>query len=90
MTRVPVKPELIRWARERSCLDYHSLATRFPKLSEWEDGEQQPTLKGEVLELLGIQVGVHPLVGCETGSAMPAQAEGAPHGEETTGIDADP
>lgn len=45
MMRVPVKPELIRWARERSRLDYHSLAMRFPKLSEWEDGEQQPTLK---------------------------------------------
>ncbi|MDH3660447.1 MAG: hypothetical protein OEU92_10530, partial [Alphaproteobacteria bacterium] len=42
---------------------------------------------GEVLELLGNQVGVHPLVGCRTGSALLAQAEGAPHGEETTGID---
>ena len=52
---------------------------------------QQPTRRdGEVLELLGNQVGVHPLVGCRTGSALLAQSEGAPHGEETTGIDADP
>ena len=45
MTRVPVSPELLRWARERSGLAQDDLTTKFRKLSEWEDGETQPTLK---------------------------------------------
>ena len=70
------------------------LQSRISPWLDWDVGDPDPqsastSVSGEVLELLGIQVGVHPLVGCETGSAMPAQAEGAPHGEETTGIDAD-
>lgn len=45
MTRVSVKPELLTWARERAGLDRPSLVRRFPKLSEWEDGKLQPTLR---------------------------------------------
>ena len=45
MTRVPVSPELLRWARERSGLARDDLTTKFRKLSEWEDGETRPTLK---------------------------------------------
>ena len=45
MTRVPVSPELLRWARERSGLAQDDLTTRFRKLAEWEDGETRPTLK---------------------------------------------
>ena len=45
MTRVPVNPELLRWARERAGLAQRDLAARFKKLPEWEDGETQPTLK---------------------------------------------
>ena len=45
MTRVPVNPELLRWARERSGLAQDDLATKFRKLPEWEDGETQPALK---------------------------------------------
>lgn len=45
MTRVPVKPELIQWACERAGLDFHALADRFPKLSEWLSEVSQPTLK---------------------------------------------
>lgn len=41
MTRVPVEPELLRWAREED------LANRFRKLPEWESGETRPTLKQE-------------------------------------------
>lgn len=45
MTRVPVQPDLLRWARERSGRGAAVLASRFPKLSEWERGEVRPTLK---------------------------------------------
>ncbi len=46
MTRAPVRPELLRWARERASIhDAEDLLGRFPKLAEWETGETQPTLK---------------------------------------------
>ncbi len=45
MSRVTVKPELFRWARERARLDAAALTRRFPKYEEWESGEARPTLK---------------------------------------------
>ena len=45
MNRVPVNPDLLRWARERSGHRVDALAGRFQKIKEWEDGEVQPTLK---------------------------------------------
>ena len=45
MSRVPVKPSLLRWARIRARLDVDDLLKRFPKLEEWELGEKRPTLK---------------------------------------------
>ena len=45
MIRVPVNPDLLRWARTRSGIAQEHLATRFKKLPEWEDGATQPTLK---------------------------------------------
>ena len=45
MTRVPVNPDLFHWARERCGLAQNDLATKFKRLSEWENGETQPTLK---------------------------------------------
>ena len=45
MTRVEIKPELLRWARERSGLDRAALAHRFPQLDAWERHESSPTLK---------------------------------------------
>ena len=47
MIRVAVKPELLRWARERSGLAQEDLAarSRFGKLPEWESGRTKPTLK---------------------------------------------
>lgn len=39
MTRVPVNPELLRWARKRSGLAPEALATKFRNLPEGEDGE---------------------------------------------------
>lgn len=43
--RVDVKPQLLRWARERSRLDSGMLAHRFPKLAQWENEQSRPTLK---------------------------------------------
>lgn len=43
--RVEVKPELLRWARDRARLGLDDLAHRFPKLPEWEAGAATPTFK---------------------------------------------
>lgn len=45
MLRVEVKPELLRWAVERSRVDELELAVRFPQLEAWQRQERQPTLK---------------------------------------------
>lgn len=45
MTRVPVKPGLLRWARERSRIAALKLSVRFPHVEAWERGEKQPTIK---------------------------------------------
>lgn len=43
--RVDIRPELLRWARERSGADPDQLAQQFPRLADWERGAVQPTLK---------------------------------------------
>jgi len=43
--RVQVRPELLRWARERAGLSLEVLARRIPQLPAWEQGETHPTLK---------------------------------------------
>ena len=43
--RVDIRPEMIRWARQRARLDVSDLLGSFPKLAEWESGALQPTLK---------------------------------------------
>lgn len=45
MTRVPVNPKLLSWARERAGYSVSALAARFPKAAAWENGEVQPTIK---------------------------------------------
>lgn len=45
MTRVTVKPELLRWARERAGRGAERLRRRFAKLDLWERGEAMPTFK---------------------------------------------
>lgn len=45
MDRVAIKPELLRWARNRARRSVESLLERFPKLELWERGEGQPTLR---------------------------------------------
>ena len=41
--RTNVKPEMLRWARERAGLETDELCRRFPRYSAWERGEQLPT-----------------------------------------------
>ena len=45
MNRVEVKPELLRWARERAGFSVDALARRFARLDAWERGDAHPTLK---------------------------------------------
>lgn len=45
MKRVSIKPEMLRWARERAGRGTEELQGRFAKLTSWESGEIQPTLK---------------------------------------------
>jgi Zn-dependent peptidase ImmA (M78 family) len=45
MSRVMVKPEILRWARERANRSVDSLRSRFSKYDRWERGEAMPTLK---------------------------------------------
>ena len=45
MKRVEVKPDLLRWARERAGFDLDELARRFPQLEAWEHGAAHPTLR---------------------------------------------
>lgn len=45
MMRVDVKPELLRWARERAGRSPASLRRKFPKIDLWERGEAIPTFK---------------------------------------------
>ena len=59
MMRVEVRPELLRWARERSGLDIPALTRRFPHLDSWERGEAHPTLK----QLEGFARATHTPVG---------------------------
>ena len=40
-----VKPELLRWAYDRSRVPALRLRHRFPKLAAWERGDEQPTVK---------------------------------------------
>ena len=45
MIRVSIRPEMLRWARERAGYELNDLAVRFPWLIAWERGEKKPTLK---------------------------------------------
>ena len=45
MTRVSVRPEVLRWARQRAGLGIGDLTQRFPRLPAWERGEKQPRFK---------------------------------------------
>jgi Zn-dependent peptidase ImmA (M78 family)/transcriptional regulator with XRE-family HTH domain len=57
--RVPVRAALLAWARQRSRIAPEELASRFPDLHAWENGEKQPTLK----QLEKFATGTHTPVG---------------------------
>ncbi len=44
-TRVPIRPEILRWAKRRAAMPQAHLARKFPRLQAWEAGEVKPTLK---------------------------------------------
>lgn len=45
MSRAPISPDLLRWARERADLTQEDLVPTFRKLPEWESGQARPTFK---------------------------------------------
>ena len=45
VNRVPVKADMLRWARECSGADIAVFDKRFPQLGKWERGAAQLTLK---------------------------------------------
>lgn len=45
MTRVPVKPELLRWACERAGKPESALAEKFSGFADWLSGKKAPTIK---------------------------------------------
>lgn len=45
MTRVPVKPEMLKWACRRAGVGVDALTQRFPKLSDWITGDAEPTFR---------------------------------------------
>lgn len=45
MSRVAVRPQILRWARDRAGKDIEDLRAKFPRISEWETEEVRPTLK---------------------------------------------
>jgi transcriptional regulator with XRE-family HTH domain len=59
MTRVAIRPEMLRWACERARVDARDLALRIPQLPAWENGEKQPTLK----QLEGFAKATHTPIG---------------------------
>lgn len=42
--RIEIKPEMLRWARERAGKKLDSLAEKFPQLPSWEKGIESPTM----------------------------------------------
>jgi len=44
LSALGIKPELIRWARERAGLPLDALKKRFPKIELWEKGIKLPTI----------------------------------------------
>lgn len=43
--RINVRPEMLRWARERARVDSDEALLRFPKLSDWENETARPTFR---------------------------------------------
>lgn len=44
--KMPVTPAVLMWARERAGYALHDLVDKYPKLSQWETGDDQPSYAG--------------------------------------------
>lgn len=67
--RVAIKPELLRWARERAGMEVADLVSQFKRLPEWESGKAQPTLR----QVEAFARKVHAPIGCLFLSAPPEE-----------------
>ena len=45
MSRVTIRPRLLKWARDRANLTIAELTKKFPKFEAWELGVVQPTFR---------------------------------------------
>ena len=45
MNRISVRPEMLRWARERAGCSVDEMARRLPGLPAWESGGKRPTMR---------------------------------------------
>ena len=43
--RMPITPNVLKWARERDGIPLESVQRYFPKIDQWEQGLAQPTYK---------------------------------------------
>jgi Zn-dependent peptidase ImmA (M78 family)/transcriptional regulator with XRE-family HTH domain len=43
--KIPINPEVLKWARQRSGFTYEDLSNQFKKLKDWEEGISMPTYK---------------------------------------------
>ena len=83
--RAPVKPALIRWARERASYSLHQLSGRFPRIEAWERGETRPTLR----QLEAYAQVTHAPIGFFFLEAPPVEAMPIPDLRTATGVPLD-
>ncbi|MFW5760044.1 MAG: helix-turn-helix domain-containing protein [Cyclobacteriaceae bacterium] len=43
--KIPINPDVLRWARQRSGFTYEDLYSQFKKIKDWEEGISMPTYK---------------------------------------------
>ena len=43
--RIPIQPDLLRWARNRANLAVVDVVASFPKYADWESGQTSPTMR---------------------------------------------
>jgi|WetSurSiteA1Bulk_404760.scaffolds.fasta_scaffold02652_4 hypothetical protein len=74
MTRVDLKPELLRWACERAGYEVGDLAPRFPQLPAWERGDKRPTFKQLEAFAKAAHIGTRTKKRCDACASYPGAA----------------